>query len=330
MKSAFDDDEEEPATTMQVPALQLNPESEPAPEPVHVPEPEPEVAPAPILDEEPQWGFDDAQIEAARRASVPVSAEEGEPAMEVIQKAAKPNRWIGLLFAAVAVIALAFAGLAGWNWWQKKNEPPPAPVVVAKPRVRKHPSVAAAATPIPAAATTTTTTTTAATTTVPGSMVIKPPAPAPVVATATVAPKPATAPPAAMKVTPSTTKLTENAAGTKTISNVGASTSTSTPKPPSSDANRGHYEEMAKTFAAQASGNYTVQFELVCEGSSLTKAIKDGGSSVWFVPTSYRGRSCYRVFWGHFTTHDEAARAAREIPMSIRGTGGVVVKVPKP
>jgi len=131
----------------------------------------------------------------------------------------------------------------------------------------------------------------------------------------------------AMKVTPYTTKVTQNAAGTKTISNI----STAPSKPAVSDATQSHYDDMAKTFAAQATGNYTVQFELVCEAGSLTKAIKDGGSSVWFVPISYRNRSCYRVFWGHFTTHDEATRATQEIPMSLRsGAAAVVVKVPKP
>ena len=86
---------------------------------------------------------------------------------------------------------------------------------------------------------------------------------------------------------------------------------------------------MAKTFAANASGNYTIQFELVCETSSLTKAIQGGGSSVWFIPISYRNRNCYRVFWGHFATPDEAKRAAQEIPMALRGSGATVVKVPK-
>ena len=86
---------------------------------------------------------------------------------------------------------------------------------------------------------------------------------------------------------------------------------------------------MARTFAAQASGNYTVQFELVCETPSLSKAVKDGGSGVWFVPITYRNRACYRVFWGHFTTQDEAKRAANEIPMSLRGASPVVVKVPR-
>ena len=86
---------------------------------------------------------------------------------------------------------------------------------------------------------------------------------------------------------------------------------------------------MAKAFASQPStGAFTVQFELVCETASLSKAIRDGGSSVWFTPIIYRNRPCYRVFWGHYPTKDEATRAAREIPLALRGAAPAVVKVP--
>ncbi len=292
MRSAFDDDEiEEPAPpTLEIPAITM---PEPEPEPVVIPEPE------------PQWGFDEAQLETAARAT---TEEEPEPAAVAVEKASKGNRWIGLLFAAVVVIGLVFGGLAAWNWYQAKNTPPPAPVVVAKPRVRRPPVVLSGA-PAPSPAQPTTTATAAP------PVVIKPPAPA-----------------TPLRITPNTTQITQTANGTKTISNVATKqppVAKPTP-PPTNDASRNHYDEMAKTFAAQASGNYTVQFELVCETPSLTKAIKDGGASVWFVPISYRSRDCYRVFWGHFTTKDEATRAAREIPMSLRGVAPVVVKVPKP
>jgi len=315
MRSAFDDEEEEVAPpTLEMPAITI-PEPEPiAPiAPIEEEEIPPPLLPiAPMASSEPEWGFDEAQIETSRRATI----EEPKPAAEVVAKASKGNRWISLLFAAVIVIALVFGGLAAWNWYQEKNAPPPAPVVVAKPRVRR---------PVPAPVATGTVTPTTATvamqTQTTASVAPPPPAATPLVI------KPPT--PTAMKVTPNTTQITQTAAGAKTISNVAAAP----PKPatfaaPSGD--RSHYDEMAKTFLAQASGNYTVQFELVCETPSLTKAVKDGGSSVWFVPTSYRDRACYRVFWGHFTTHDEAARAAREIPMSLRGVAPVVVKVPKP
>src|SRR6185295_113595 len=128
-------------------------------------------------------------LETAARAT---TEEEPEPAAQVVEKASKGNRWIALLFAAVVVIGLAFAGLAAWNWYQSKNTPPPAPVVVARPHPRK-PAVApvlsgAAAPPPPQTATTTTA----------APMVIKPPASTPT-------PVPAPPPATAMKITPNTT-----------------------------------------------------------------------------------------------------------------------------
>ncbi len=96
-----------------------------------------------------------------------------------------------------------------------------------------------------------------------------------------------------------------------------------------SDAQRAHFDEMARTFAAKATGNYTVQFELVCETASLATAVREGGESVWFVPFSYRNRACYRVFWGRYGTRDEAMRATGQIPRSLRGAAPVVVSVPR-
>lgn len=85
---------------------------------------------------------------------------------------------------------------------------------------------------------------------------------------------------------------------------------------------------MATDFAAQKSGNYTLQFELVCETSSITRAISEGGGKIWFVRTRYRSRPCYRVFWGRFDSSAEAKAAATELPASL-GSAPVVVKIPR-
>jgi len=155
-------------------------------------------------------------------------------------------------------------------------------------------------------------------------MVVKPP-----VSKTVPAPSPAPPPATSMKVTPSTTQISRNAAGLPTITNNPTATATKRPPTPtpSGDALRAHYDEMAKSFETQANGTYTVQFELVCETGSLTKAIRDGGSSVWFAPINYHSRPCYRVFWGHYAGKDEANRAAKEIPLSLRGVAPVVVKI---
>ena len=277
-------------------------EPEPLPPPSSTPAPPP-IAP-PRYEPEQSWGFDEAQIETARAAT----EEESMPASEIVAKAAKSNRWIALLFAAVVMIGLVFGGFAAWNWWQARNALPVAPKITALPVVRaKRPHFEP-----PVTATPPVTTTTAAT--APAAMVVKPAATPPPA-------KPATA----MTITPSTTQVTRNAEGTATITN----TASAAGHPASNDQQRAHYDEMAKSFASQAAtGAYTIQFELVCETASLTKAIRDGGSSVWFTPISYHSRQCYRVFWGHYPTKDEATRASREIPLALRGAAPVVVKVP--
>ena len=86
---------------------------------------------------------------------------------------------------------------------------------------------------------------------------------------------------------------------------------------------------MAQQQAADPVGSYTVQFELVCETSSITKAMETGRSSVWWAPVQFRGRPCYRVFWGRFATREEAMKAAAEIPEALHGSEPAVVKIPR-
>jgi len=85
---------------------------------------------------------------------------------------------------------------------------------------------------------------------------------------------------------------------------------------------------MAREHAANATGAFTVQFELVCETASLTKAV-GASDKVWFTPLTYRGRSCYRVYWGHYASAAEATAAKGEIPASLRESSPVVVRVSK-
>ena len=86
---------------------------------------------------------------------------------------------------------------------------------------------------------------------------------------------------------------------------------------------------MAAEFARNPKGKFTLQFELVCQSVSLAKAIEAGGDNVWFVPITYRGQQCYRVFWGHYDTRDAAEAEASRIPASLHGGKPVVVTVPR-
>jgi hypothetical protein len=308
-----------------------------------------EIAPPPLAPAaEPQWGFDDAQIEAARRAAVPVHGKEEVPTSiePPAMKPAKPRSRIGILLTTLVILILAGAAYPAWLWWQSRSEPEP--VVV----VRHHsPKLHPAGSPMTStSATSTTATVAAATATMPPPVVqpttapthtttiAAPPlvvhtatAPPPVVHTTTAAPKPpvhiasARAPIVAPPVTATQpTHLQRTSAGA-TITNAPSSGSDSSPAP-GSDAARAKYDGMARDFASQKSGSYTVQFELVCETSSITRALAEVGDKVWFVPVSYHGRPCYRVFWGRFNSSAEANAAAK--PAAL-GKAPVVVKIPR-
>ena len=86
---------------------------------------------------------------------------------------------------------------------------------------------------------------------------------------------------------------------------------------------------MGRSFKANPEGNYTVQIELVCETASVSRALQSGGARVWFLPTTFHGRSCYRIFWGRFADHDAALNATKAIPAGLKGSVPVVVKVPR-
>jgi len=327
-----------------------------------------EIAPPPIGPPlEPQWGFDEAQIEAARRAAVPLHGDEvPTSAMTSDVPTAEPRKR-SMLMPLLLLLLIVIGGYAGWNWWHQRqgaktaaassappvsstkpattsvavttsngnvsvpstltNAPPSttaAPMLAARRNAGVSPAGPAASAPpivtkpqmVTTSGTPITTTTipprvAATTSTAPKTTTTAPPRVA-----VTAPPKAAPKPPAAPT---STTHLERTATGA-TITN--ASTA------PATDATRTKYDGMASDFAAQKGGNYTLQFELVCETASVTRAINEGGGKVWFVRTSYRSRPCYRVFWGRFDNSADAKAAATELPASL-GSAPVVVKIPR-
>jgi hypothetical protein len=262
-----------------------------------------------------QWGFDEAQIEAARRAAVPMrSHDEIPPPPARAAKPPAPPRRSGALVVILLLVILGAGGWYGWTWWQGRaahsvaSATPPPPVRRAALTTMPEPVPAP-----PATSTTTTTTTTAEVTDTSKPLPTvqrRAPAPAP-----TPVPAPAPAPASGTRIERTTT-------GSPTITNAPAGGG-------AGNALQQRYAAMARDFAAKPGGAYTVQFELVCETASVTKALRDGGANVWFVTTTYRGRPCYRVFWGRYDDLAAATAAAKTIPSSLAGSKPVVVKVPR-
>ncbi len=267
------------------PPHSISPLSAPAPEP-------------PADADEVKWGFDDAQIEAARKAAMPMSRDEvidrDDPAPASSRK--------GLIAAIMAILLIAAGAYGGFRWWQG----------------RQSVEVASAVTPAPRPATETAAPVTE-TLSVP-SVTAGGPA-----ETGTQEPVPvATAP-----VGESRPQVTTR----QPASPVPAPIAVAAPPPAvpvaTGNASRDKYDAMARDYAQTAAGNFTVQVVIVCEVSNLEKAVRIGGQKVWFIPVSVKGRSCYRVFWGNYRSREEAARGAGEIPAGLRESKPAVVIVPK-
>src|ERR1019366_9143036 len=114
---------------------------------------------AATLGAEPQWGFDEAQIEAARRAAVPVRAKDEVPS-SIAAPASKPPRKsrAGLWITILVLLLLGGAAYPAWQWWQDRNAPTPiAPVKRAKLRNAGVPPAGPAASSPPTSTNTTTT-----------------------------------------------------------------------------------------------------------------------------------------------------------------------------
>jgi hypothetical protein len=262
---------------------------------------------------EVKWGFDDAQIEAARRASVPMSADEEL----VMHHEDEPKSRKGLIVAILALLLIGAGAYGGFLWWKGKQA---AETAAATPVPRP-------AAPRPATGTAEPVSETIAVPTVTDGTIIN--ATSGSLATTTVAPTPnVTTAPATGTSTP--VKKPVAVATTPVPAPIAvAAPPSATPAATSGGASRDRFDAMARDYAQTATGSFTVQVVIVCEVSNLEKAIRDGGQKVWFVPVSVKGRSCYRVFWGNYRTREEASRGAGEIPARLRESKPAVVTIPK-
>lgn len=275
------------------------------PDAVPIPAP---IEPAAEAHEE-QWGFDDAQIEAVRRAEAPapIPIPPAAAAAPLRGKSHQPRDGggrFGLLLALMVIAILAGAGYFGFLWWQQREEAQIAAqqAVPAAPRPRPAAPVPTATileTPVSDTATTATITTAAppaglTVTTAPETTSAPP-------VTASVAPAPVIPAPAPRPGPPATTTAAE-----------------------ANDPLRARYDAMARDFAAAPSGNYTVQFAIFCQPGSVSNAMKAGGGKVWFVKYSSR---CYQAYYGNFETRDEAVAAMSNLPRSLQDSNAKVVGI---
>lgn len=288
--SAWDEPEEEPVAPVIAP-------------PPMVPDPPRRVAPAPI----PLPGV--SRMPAEKKTEKEKDKEQwgfDDAQLETSKRATtdaasrrapvppKEGRRYGLLVVLMVIFILAAAAYFGLKWWEGRQEIVAAPVVV-----RRTPR--------------------------------KAPAPAPVAAVTTTQPVATTVTIAAAATNPAgTTTIVEKPNAPLQIIAPPPPEPTSTQALPAVVPKQGgsRYDAMARQYAANPTGNFTVQIQILCEQSNLDKAILTGGANVWFVPQAIGTRSCYRLFWGHYATREEAQKALGTIPATLRDRSSAVKSVP--
>ena len=91
-------------------------------------------------------------------------------------------------------------------------------------------------------------------------------------------------------------------------------------------------ESFQRALQVQSSGTHTVQLLLACQDSTLEKAYERApGRTLYFVQTTFRGQTCYRLFDGLYSSEAEARRNLENVPAVFFQDGNqpVVVRAPR-
>lgn len=295
---AFQPSFDEPVATLRQPQVSFNFEAAP-PEPAFPSPPAPVFPKTNELTVDPDLLKDPVEFESLPAIDDHASYEpygdlDEKPAdAQPLSLPTKRTRKTPYVVALVLAVILLGGGFAAWKFLLNRDAGEPEPVAAQKP--------AAAATVQTMPATTTaapveTTSTIAAPVTTEPANVQSPPV-------AETKPAPAAVPPL----------VTTTAPAPKTQPKAVEAT------PVSNDPVRARYDAMAAAFVRERkSVAYAVQFELVCQTDSVTRALANGGDQVWFIPIQYKGRACFRMLYGDYATRDAAEGAIDGLPAALR------------
>lgn len=223
-----------------------------------------------------------------------------------------------LVVAALLAIVLAGGGWAAWNFLLKESGTPASPEAA---QGGDAPAQVAQAATETAPATTDT-------------MTLTSPAVDPPIET-TLAPVPPNVEPVTLSpdekrpATPAPVKAEEKRPAVPVVSI--AQQPVQQERTSSADPLRSRYDALAADNArTHRNTAYTIQFELVCQTDSITRAMQNGGDAVWFIPISYKGRDCYRVFFGEYPSRAAGERGLADLPQALRsGSKPAIVEVSK-
>lgn len=82
---------------------------------------------------------------------------------------------------------------------------------------------------------------------------------------------------------------------------------------------------------ANAKDKFTIPVGVYCDSANASRAFKNSGDSnrIIVLPYRYKGRSCYRVYWGLFDSQEEAISGTSSVPSAIRAPGSTPVPTSK-
>ncbi|MEE9218147.1 MAG: DUF4388 domain-containing protein [Acidobacteriota bacterium] len=90
-------------------------------------------------------------------------------------------------------------------------------------------------------------------------------------------------------------------------------------------------ESFRRALAAQQAGTHVIQLLLACQDSTVEQAFNRAPDrTLYFVTTTFRGQTCYRLFDGLYSSEAEARRQLQHVPSIFRQDGNqpLVVRAP--
>jgi septal ring-binding cell division protein DamX len=199
----------------------------------------------------------------------------------------------------LVILGLLVAATAAVVYWRARRadapgEPPPVAAALPSPTASETMVEAPSSAPTAAAAL---------------PPLAAPPTAAPVVPTLAPSPRPTARPAPTARPTASTRPVPTAAPRTAPAASAGA-------RPRSRQDWLERAERDQKAAAADRDARFTVQLELACEVPSLAEAYAHDrpAGSMWVVPTTFRGRTCFRVLWGRYATREAAGSGLAGAP----------------
>jgi hypothetical protein len=101
-------------------------------------------------------------------------------------------------------------------------------------------------------------------------------------------------------------------------------------KDPYESLKAGDYSSAAIGFKRNYSskkGGYTIALMIACETETVQKSFAEAGGSREFIifPHNFKGRNCYRVVWGYYSSRQDADAAFSKLPGLFKDSGARIV-----